>query len=414
MKTRFSTLAAATLSLPLALPIVNAAVGGGLSDSETSYKGALILEGDLNVTFEDVTPSVFATNSDDPDSADQYTYGYFTGNTLYAGAYDDDGNSVDAIVEFFWFESSWDRGSDFYVAVIKARTSPGQDMALDACTAFTFCEGPALGVYTDTNIENQNGAFRWDWSLPFDNYGIDAYGEVTMTNAYGIGGSAEGSVMAHGEYPITEDGSVKAAGTVQAKGYVSSEYKIQTQYQVTLWRWEMEVQGSASYMDWDLTLNNTDREMENAYHEYFLVMQVEEGESFTIDYLDVIGTVDPGWGLWWNDAKSLGLTIEGIELNRPDYTPPADDEWNDTGIWWDTGWEDEGNGNGNSGWDWDDNDDEADSQDGDINDPFATEDNVQEDNWSVIGCSTRGGAPTRGGLFLAGLGLVGLLRRRKA
>jgi MYXO-CTERM domain-containing protein len=412
MKARFSTLAAATLSLPLALPIVNATVGGGLSDSETSYKGAIILEGDLDVSFEQVTPSVFATNGEDPDAVEQHTYGYFTGNTLYAGAYDDDDNSVDAIVEFFWFESSWDRGSDFYVAVIKARTSPGPGMALDSCTRFTWCEGPALAVYTDTNIESQNGAFRWDWSLPFDNYGIDAYGEVTFTNAYGIGASAEGAVMAHGEYPITEDGSVKAAGNVQAKGYVSSEYKIQTQYQVTLWRWEMEVQGSASYMDWALTLNNTDREMENAYHEYFLVMQVEEGEPFTIDHLDVLGTVDPGWGLWWNDAKALGLTIKGIELNRPDYTPPAeDDDWNDTGIWWDTGWEDEGNGN--SGWNWG-NDDEADSQDGDINDPFATESNVQEDSWSGLGCSTRGGAPTRSGLVLAALGLVGLLRRRKA
>ena len=45
-------------------------------------------------------------------------------NTLYVGAEDDYGNGIDGIVEFFWFESSIDRGADFYVAVIKARTTP--------------------------------------------------------------------------------------------------------------------------------------------------------------------------------------------------------------------------------------------------------------------------------------------------
>jgi MYXO-CTERM domain-containing protein len=392
--------------------MVNASVGGGLSDSETSYKGAIMLEGNTEVSFDQVVPSVFATTSDEEgQTAEQYTYGYFTGNTMYAGAYDDDGNSVDAIVEFFWFESSWDRGSDFYVAVIKARNSPGQDYALDACTSFTWCEGAALGVYADTDIGTQNGAFRWDWSLPFDNYGVDAYGEVTFTNSYGIGGSAEGAVMAHGEYPITEDGSIKAAGNVQSKGYVSSDYKVQTQYQVTLWRWDMEVQGSASYMDWDLTLNNTDREMENAYHEYFLVMQVEEGESFTIDNLDVIGTVDPGWGLWWNGAKALGMTIEGIELNRPDYTPEGEeDDWNDTGLWWDTGWEDDDSNN--SAWGWDDGSDDEDNQNSEEENPFAPADETPEQDWTATGCSTQGGAPTTGGLILAALGLIGLRRRR--
>ena len=47
---------------------------------------------------------------------------------------DDDGegvdvydNTIDAIVEFFWFQSSIDRGTDFYVAVIKTRVTPGHD-----------------------------------------------------------------------------------------------------------------------------------------------------------------------------------------------------------------------------------------------------------------------------------------------
>jgi len=37
---------------------------------------------------------------------------------------DDTGNSVDAIVEFFWFESSIPRGSDFYVMQVKVKSSP--------------------------------------------------------------------------------------------------------------------------------------------------------------------------------------------------------------------------------------------------------------------------------------------------
>ena len=105
--TPLKTLAFSLLTLP-ALVFAPAALAdeddSGLSDSETSYKGAQIMEGDVDIVLGDV----MAGSWGDPD--DLSTYGFFSGNTLYAGAEDYDGNNVDMIGEFFWFESSIDRG----------------------------------------------------------------------------------------------------------------------------------------------------------------------------------------------------------------------------------------------------------------------------------------------------------------
>ena len=187
-----------------------------------------------------------------------FPYAFFEGNTLYVGNSDIYENTIDAIVEFFWFQSSIDRGTDFYVAVVKTRATPGHDCyyapwdwargaqcKLWADEWTDWGEYPVLSVEAMTDVEREQGAFRWDWSIPFESYGIDAYGQVTFQNAYGIGASSEGSAMTHGEYQISEEGDVKAAGSVQVKGYNSSEYSVQTQYEVTLYEWDVYVDGRA-------------------------------------------------------------------------------------------------------------------------------------------------------------------------
>ena len=68
----------------------------------------------------------------------------------------------------------------------------------------------------------------------------------------------------------------EVAATVQAKGYLNESFQIQTKYQVTLWRWEMMVQGTPADMDWDLYLDSWDRQEQNAYHEFMVVMQADE------------------------------------------------------------------------------------------------------------------------------------------
>ena len=312
----------------LGLILSNPAHGEDLSSSETSYTGATILEGDWDVTFNG-----FETIAG---SEETFPYAFFEGNTLYVGNSDIYDNTVDAIVEFFWFQSSIDRATDFYVAVIKARVTPGHDCyyapwdwargaqcKLWADEWSDWGEYPVLSVEAMTDVEREQGAFRWDWSIPFESYGIDAYGQVTFQNKYGIGETSEGAVMAHGEYSLNDDGDVKAEGNVQVKGYQSSEYKVQTQYDVTLYEWDVFVDGRADLMAWDMYLNIGARETQSAYHEYFLSIQVEEGQAFTLDNLNFVSNFDTGW--YDPFRYELGISLEGMTIGRPYYEPTNDE-----------------------------------------------------------------------------------------
>ena len=103
---------------------------------------------------------------------------------------------------------------------------------------------PVLSVEVWTDVSRETGAFRWDWSLPFENYGIDAYGQITVGNQYGIGGGAnvgaDGSVMTAVSIPegtningVPVNGGAYAEAEIQVKG-LYSDYMVQTQYNVTL------------------------------------------------------------------------------------------------------------------------------------------------------------------------------------
>ncbi len=313
----------------LGLILANPAHGGDLSDSETSYTGATILEGDWDVTFEDY--QAFS------DSEETFPYAFFEGNTLYIGNSDIYENTIDAIVEFFWFQSSIDRGTDFYVAVIKTRVTPGHDCyyapwdwargaqcKLWADEWSDWGEYPVLSVEANTDVEREQGAFRWDWSIPFESYGIDAYGQVTFQNRYGIGESSEGAAMVHGDYQLNEDGDVKAEGNVQVKGYQSTEYSVQTQYDVTLYEWDVYVDGRADLMAWDMYLNLGARETQSAYHEYFLSVQVEEGMPFTLDTLNFAANFDTGW--YDPFRHELGISLQNMTIGQPYYEPTSSDE----------------------------------------------------------------------------------------
>jgi len=289
--------------------------GGGLSDAETSFTGAVMLTGDVDVTFD-------SFDEGRKGDANHDGYAYFVGNTLYAGTKDDNGNTLDSILEFFWFESSIDRGSDFYVTVIKTRVTPNVSDWWYLMTG----DDPVIDVLATTDLGAEVGGFRWDWSIPFENYGIDSYGEATLTNEYGLSAGSEGAVLV--AETIDEDG-LKVTGNVQTKGYMNSQYTLRTQYQVTLYRWDVKVHGTPGEMSWKMTLNTKDRTRESAYHEYFLVSQVKIDEPFVIDSLDLASALDQ-W--WWGIWDEIGININNLTLMRPEYEVNDDDvDPDDTG-----------------------------------------------------------------------------------
>ena len=356
----------------------------GLSDAQTNYKGAIMLKGDDEASFGQVQPGDFSRYH-----YDQTEYAYWSGNTLYFGAEDENGNGVDAIAEFFWFESSIDRGSDFYVAVIKARTTPnvGNDWYLQ-----TNDTDPVLYLSANTDTSRGTGAFRWDWSVPFENYGMESYGQVNMKSSYGLGLNAEGSAMYAKKYD--QDGA-QADVNVQAKGYVNADYSVNTNYTVELWSWYMRVRGAPGQMTWEMTCGNFTKDEESAYHEYFLVMQSDEGVPFTIDKLTLGGTLDEWWWTVWNQ---FSVELDGVTLSRPDSAPVGGE---DTGAW-DTGAWDTGSGSQGSGDTGADNTDNTDNN-GDTGTPVY--------DTPTRGCSTLpGSAPTFAWMLLP-LALV--FRRRR-
>jgi len=372
----------------------------------------MMLAGEGDVSFGGFTWS--DQTSEDDSTIDSYAF--FSGNTLYAGANDEWGNSVDSIVEFFWFESSIDRGSDFFVAVIKARTSP----AVDQDWYLETSDAPVLSVVAETNVAAGDQGFRWDWSVPFENYGIDSCGEATLETAYGLGTSAEGSALL--SETIDEDGYT-VQGTVQSKGYLSSEYRVQTMYQVSLYEWNVDVTGRADEMGWDMWLNTSLRDDQNAYHEYFLAMQVEEDGSFMIDTLDISGAFD--YWTWYFGKSEVGIMLTDVMLTRPQaYDPSTDD---DSG---DTDWTSDDNEYGDTKWDSSgdletdtdiDTEDDADAEaDADLEDeeetgpsevPVGSGVTQVDSSVGVFGCQS---APMLPGALMSLLaGLVAVGRRRQ-
>ncbi|MBI4702226.1 MAG: hypothetical protein HY744_13945 [Deltaproteobacteria bacterium] len=368
-----------------------------LSEVQTSYTGAIMLRGEQEVTFDSVVPGTVGDESYQADGR----YAYFSGNTLYAGVQDDVGNFVDIIAEFFWFESSLKRGSDFYVAVLKARTSPNlKEWVLerknDGFTGkFVADQESTLYVKAQTALTG-DGAFRWDWSIPFDNYGWDKYGNITMETKYGVDVCAEGAAQ---KAISGEPGGVPVEANVQAKGYFNWNYAVQTKYEVTLWRWEVIVHGSAGDIQWQMNLHSPDREKQNAYHEFFLVMQADQGKPFHLDWLEVGGAVKKPIPFWWDEHRALSAAVTGITLYPPQLPPPPPSD----------------NGTGGSAGVPDPDDypgepvDNADGSDDDR--PSAPWRSHPEE--LGYGCALGAGAGSGGWALVLGLGLLVGLRRRR-
>ena len=280
-----------------------------LSETETSYTGAHLLQ-----NGEDVTLGVMSEGRHG-DLDDRERYLFWQGDSLFLGVIDTEHNNrLDVVAEFYWFESSLPRNSDFYVIVLKVTAAPTTNTNWRIATppsltdSILFREiGAVHRVEASLDRSGGNGAIRWDWSVPFQNYRWEPEQVIEVEQEYTAGAHIEGSAMR----------DLSGGVNVQAKGFLDAQTRVSTRYTITLWRWEMLVQAGATDMDWALIALDPEHEQDPAYHEYFLVLQAERGVPLRLNHLQFATTMRKRQPLFFDEFKNISVRLQNIELSPP-------------------------------------------------------------------------------------------------
>lgn len=280
-----------------------------LSETQTSYAGARLLNRRENITLGELTYG----RHEDTEDRDRFIF--WQGDSLFLGVIDTEAqNRLDVVAEFYWFESSLPRNSDFYVIVLKVTAAPAANTNWRIATPGSLFDGllfrdigAVQRVEASMDLSGESGAIRWDWSVPFQNYRWEPERVIEIEQEYAAGARVEGSAMR----------DLSGAVNVQAKGFLNAETKVSTRYTITLWRWEMLVQAGATNMDWALIALDPEHEQDPAYHEYFLVLQSERGVPVRLDHLQFSTTMRKRDLLWLDEFSKISIRLRNIELSAP-------------------------------------------------------------------------------------------------
>ena len=280
-----------------------------LSETETSYSGAVLLRNGRDVQLGALTEGRHN------DLEDRERYLFWQGDSLFLGVIDtEDNNRLDVVAEFYWFESSLPRNSDFYVIVLKVTAAPSANTDWRIATPASLTDnilfrdiGSVHRVEAAVDRSGDYGAIRWDWSLPFQNDRWEPERVIEVEQEYTAGVHLEGSAMR----------DLSEGINVQAKGFLDAMTRVSTRYTITLWRWEMLVQAGATDMDWALVALSPEHEQDPAYHEYFLVLQAERNVPVRLDYLQFGTTFRKRVFLLPDDFANISVRLQNIQLTPP-------------------------------------------------------------------------------------------------
>ena len=304
----------------------------GESDSGTNFQGARILKGDEDVVvMKDALPGIY-------DDTDSDRYNYWEGSTLYFGVSNDDtGNNVDAIAEFYWFESSIPRGSDFYVMQLKVKSSPNtwdnwklahNPNFIDEYIFFWNDVQPSQHVDIAVEEGGAHGSLRWDFSVPFETYKWEPVKVMQIHESFGAGYSVEAGANLSGKAKAQKsfkEGAVVADltgdATIQSKGYVNSSFKVQSQYTITLYKWQMLVQSGGQELSYKLVLlphdDKPDNDSDSSYHEYLIVMQATRGTPVHITDVEIGGMFRHHIPFWFDSYDGVSAVIGDLWITPP-------------------------------------------------------------------------------------------------
>jgi len=313
----------------------------GDSDTGTNFKGARILKGG-----EDVVVQGNIGIGSYEDSETQSRYGYWQGSTYYFGVDDSESeNAVAGIAEFFWFESSIPRGSDFYVMHLKVKSSPNPWDKWVLAKEPNFVEDyiffwtdiqPSQHVDVFMEPGGAHGALRWDFCVPFETYKWEPVKTMQISESYGAGYSLNGDANAQGKasQQFKEGGmvaDVSGNAQIQSKGYINSDFKVQSQYTVTLYKWQMLVASGGEDIHYKLVVlpHDDENEQESGYYEYYIVIQAGRGTPVHIDQMEIGGMFRHTIPLWFDSYEGLSVSASDIWITPPRGTclpgdiPPA-------------------------------------------------------------------------------------------
>ena len=300
-----------------------------VSETDTSFVGARILQEGEEVWGGEPYIGIYEDDSTD-------SYGFWQGDTLFFGAENPNtGNTVDGVAELYWFESSIPKSADFYVMVLKVKSSPNiiDDWQLSQednwLGEFLYDIQPAQ--YVDVRMKNSGeaGAIRWDWSVPFQNYKWEPIKTINIQQSYSAG--YDSSISSNGEGDAGVKAEFKEAGVladatagvkIQSKGYVNEKYMVSSQYSVTLFKWEMVVLGGADDMVWNLIITKDGSTAnDSAYHEYFVVIQAPQGELVHMEDINIAASFRNPNPLWFDGWDHISMTLGDVF-----WGPPSDVE----------------------------------------------------------------------------------------
>ena len=307
------------------------AVTTGTSETGTNLQGARILTGG-----EDVVVGGMAVQGTFGDEDNSEFYMSWQGSTLYFGVNSlETMNSVDGIIEFYWFESSIPRGSDFYVMQVKVKSSPDvwgnwrvamEPNFVDEYVFFWQDIQPAqmLDVYMEEG--GDHGALRWDFSVPFDTYEWQPEKTMQIRESYGAGYELKAGANGQGDAGVQfKEGGVVAdlsgGADIQSKGYINESFSVQSQYTVTLYHWQMLAQSGGDEIHYKTVIlpNSVDHEADkdSAYHEYFIVLQSTRGVPVHIDDIHIGASFRHVIPFWFDGHEDLTVAIGDIWITPP-------------------------------------------------------------------------------------------------
>ena len=295
--------------------------GIGTSMTQTNYIGARLLKGGENVQVGSIGVGPYEDN----ESRDRYSY--WQGDTHFAGVKDPEtGNKVDIVTEWYWFESSIPRNADFYVGVVKVKSSPN---VVDSWYLkeengwygnIVWPDDVIQLLQVDMDPSGEWGGIRWDWCVPFDTYSYEPMKTIEVGSTYSAGFDVEGKVDGTGKMGFSEGGKLadlSAKANIQAKGYVSGKHSVSTQYTITLFKWQVLVSSGADSMSWQMRVLKDGNNQDSAYHEYFVVIQAEKGTDVWVPAMHIAANFKNSKWWWFDGYQALSASIQDITFTPP-------------------------------------------------------------------------------------------------